>query len=111
MLALLFLAAGTMKLARTPEALGAQIPILGTYSNGLLKSIGSAEILGAIGLILPPAVSILRGLTPLAALGLSVIMLLAAIEHIRRKEYDDVAKNGIIFLATAFVAWGRWEWL
>ena len=71
LLALLFLFAGSMKLLLPIEALTAQTPLPGLF----LRFIGTAEVLGAIGLILPCLLRILPGLTPLAACGLVIIML------------------------------------
>lgn len=111
LLAVVFVGAGLLKLTKTPQQLGTQIPILGTLPNGTLKAIGLLEVLGAIGLIAPGLTSIGRGLTPLAALGLAVIMLSAAVAHARRDEMGDVPKNVVLFVLCAFVVWGRWGWL
>jgi hypothetical protein len=46
-------------------------------------------------------------LTPLAATGLAVVMVLAALTHVRRKEPGAVVFNAVLFLLAAFVAWGR----
>ncbi|WCN79082.1 DoxX family protein [Micromonospora sp. LH3U1] len=66
-----------------------------------------AELLGGLGLILPAATGIAPVLTPIAATCLAVVMVLAAITHIRRKESSGVAINAVLFLLRAFVAWGR----
>ena len=62
---------------------------------------------GAIGLIVPPLVHILPVLTPLAALGLAVVMVGAIVVHGRRKEYPNVAVNVVLLGLALFVAWGR----
>jgi uncharacterized membrane protein len=77
-------------------------------SPALLLFIGVSEILGAVGLVLPALTGILTGLTPLAALGLDALLLLAAIFHLRRREYPNIAFNLILFALAAFVAYGRW---
>jgi len=69
-LALLFLCAGGMKLVLPIEAMKGPIELPGLF----LRFIGVAEVLGAIGLILPRLLGIRPGLTPLAAAGLVVIM-------------------------------------
>ena len=51
-----------------------------------MRFIGVMELLGAAGLILPAVTGIAPILTPLAAAGLAVMMLLAAPTHLRRKE-------------------------
>lgn len=70
LLAVLFLFAGGMKLIVPIEALAGPISLPGPF----LRFIGVAEVLGAIGLILPGALRIRPGLTPLAAAGLVIIM-------------------------------------
>jgi len=69
--------------------------------------IGMAEILGAIGLILPLATGIATLLTPLAAVGLVVIQLGAVVVHVRRGEGKTVPFNVVLVLLGAFVAIGR----
>ena len=74
-------------------------------SKGLATFIGLAELAGAVGLIVPAATGIEPMLTTLAALGLSVIMLLAVAFHVRRHEpYMPVA---ILLMLSGFVTIGR----
>jgi uncharacterized membrane protein YphA (DoxX/SURF4 family) len=107
-LALVFLGAGTLKLTQSREQL---IPRVGgwveNYSPGAIKAIGGAEVLGAIGLIAPPAVHILPVLAPLAAGGLVVVMIGAIITHAQRGEYSKVAVNFVLAVLAILVAWGR----
>ena len=74
---------------------------------GLRRFIGAAEILAGIGLILPALTGILPWLTPLAAVGLIIVMVGAVIFHIPRKEYPNIAFNVILLALAAFVAYGR----
>ena len=69
---------------------------------------GAAEILGALGVILPRLTGILPVLTPLAAACLALIMAVAISLHARRKEYSAIGVTGLLFLMAAFVAYGRW---
>ena len=75
LLALLFLFAGGMKLVMPIEALTEQMPLPGLF----VRFIGVAEVLGAIGLILPGLLRMRPGLTPLAAVGLVIIMIGAVV--------------------------------
>ena len=68
--ALLFLFAGSMKLIMPVEAMAGPLGFPGWF----LRFIGTAEVLGAIGLIVPAATRIQPWLTPLAAEGLLIIM-------------------------------------
>ena len=70
MLAALFLFAGAMKFIMPIEAMQGPIALPGWF----LRFIGVAEIAGALGLVLPGALSIARAMTPLAATGLVTIM-------------------------------------
>lgn len=87
LLALAMLGAGGMKLA-TPKTTLAEKGMAWTedFSAGMVKTIGAFEVLGAIGLILPKLTGIAPVLTPLAGTGLAIIMIGAAVVHLRRKE-------------------------
>ncbi len=58
-------------------------------------------------MILPTLTGILPWLTPLAASGLALIMLLAAGFHLVRREYPNIVFNLVLFALAAFVAYGR----
>jgi len=73
----------------------------------MLKFIGIIEILGAIGLIVPHASGILPQLTWLAAVGLSVVMLLAIRLHSNRKETKEMIVNSVFLLLLLFIAYSR----
>jgi positive regulator of sigma E activity len=62
------------------------------------------ELLAAIGLILPALTSVVVFLTPLAATGLVVMMLLAVLTHIRRREPGAIVFTAVLMLTAAFVA-------
>jgi len=109
LLALLYLYAGGQKLTMSQEAL-AQTPMGGyvlDYSARFLKMLGSFEVLGAIGLILPWLTGVLPWLTPLAAVGLAVIMLGAINVRYKRGETQFAGGTVVFFLLCVFVAYGR----
>ena len=106
LLALAFLMTGAMKVLRYEQA-RQQMPWVKDVPQGLTTFIGSVEILGALGLILPAATSILPWLTPLAAVGLVVVMILASGFYVSRHEYSGIGMNLILLLLAAFVAYGR----
>jgi uncharacterized membrane protein len=72
---------------------------------------GAAEILGGLGLILPGLTKIQTRLTPLAALGLTLVMLGAVVYHLQRGEMQNIVTNLILAALLAFVAYGRWKLL
>jgi uncharacterized membrane protein YphA (DoxX/SURF4 family) len=106
-LAAAFVMSGLMKATQAKAKLESRLPWVEDFSAGTVRFIGIAELLGGLGLILPAATGIAPILTPIAATGLAVIMVLAAATHIRRKEPSGVAVNAVLFLLAALVAWGR----
>ena len=106
-LAAAFAFAGIGKLTQPKEKLRERMGWVEDYSANTVKLIGALELLAAIGLILPAATGILPWLTPLAALGLVVIMVLAIPVHLRRHETQNVVVNVVLALLAAFVAWQR----
>jgi uncharacterized membrane protein YphA (DoxX/SURF4 family) len=108
LLALAFLAAGGMKLTQSKQKLAASgMGWTEDFGAGMIKAIGGLEVLAAIGLILPPALKIVPVLAPLAALGLILLMIGAAITHARRKETPMIAINAVLLVLAVVVAWGR----
>jgi len=77
------------------------------YPLGFIRFIALAELLGAVGLILPRALAKAPVLTPLAAIGLGIIMIGAARAHARLDEPRNVAANLILLGICLFVAVGR----
>jgi uncharacterized membrane protein len=107
LLAAAFVTAGSGKATQPREKLLPRLPWVEDFSPGTVRFIGVMELLGAIGLILPAATGILPVLTPIAASGLAVLMVLAAATHVRRGEPSGVAVNAVLFALAALVAWGR----
>lgn len=106
-LAVVFAAAGGMKLTQPREKLRSSMPWVEDFSDQSVKLIGVAEVLGAIGLVLPAAIGIAEWLTPTAAACLALVMVLAAVAHLRRREPSNVAVNAVLFALAAFVAFER----
>ena len=69
--------------------------------------IGLAELLGALGILLPQATNVTPALTPIAATGLAAVVLLGALFHVKRKEYREITVNIVFFAFAVFVAIGR----
>lgn len=85
-LALLFAMAGSMKVVKPYSAVRAQMGWVETVTPPQLKGIGALEVIGALGMVLPAATGIAPWLTPIAAFGLFVMMVVAVALHVRRKE-------------------------
>ncbi|MFF5010302.1 DoxX family protein [Streptomyces phaeochromogenes] len=107
LLAAMFAMAGLMKSTQPREKLTKSLPWVEDFSTGTVRLIGTVELLGALGLILPGATDLATVLTPLAATGLAVIMVLAAITHARRREPSAIAFNAVLLALAVVVAWGR----
>ncbi|MEV0945353.1 DoxX family protein [Rhodococcus sp. NPDC049939] len=108
-LAVVYLAAGLMKVA-VPYKKLTENPNMSwarDFSPNSVRAIGVAELLGAIGVILPQATGIAEVLTPLAATGLAIVQVGAMIFHIRRKELQVLPVNIVLLLLAIFVAVGR----
>jgi hypothetical protein len=105
LLALLFLGAGGVKLVLPLEQLTGPIPLPGLF----IRFIGVAEVLGAIGLILPGLLSIRPGLTPLAAAGLVIIMIGATVITLVGGDVAAALISLVVGVLAAFVAYGRWR--
>ena len=71
--------------------------------------IGVAELLAAIGLILPAATRILPWLTALAAAGLMIVMASATVLHLSRGETSNALTTAVVFVILTFVAYMRWR--
>jgi len=77
--------------------------------NNYIRYVGTTEVLGALGLILPLVTGILPWLTVLAAIGLTLVQLLAIFaEHLPRKEYNVIPLNIVLLALAMFVVIGRW---
>jgi uncharacterized membrane protein len=103
---LLFVFAGAMKFVTPMAEMTKDMPLPAAF----LYFIGAAELLGGLGLILPGALKILRGLTPLAALGLTVIMA-GAVVVCARLDVKMAVVPLVVGLLCAFIARRRWSWL
>jgi drug/metabolite transporter superfamily protein YnfA len=73
----------------------------------IMRVAGVSELIGVLGVILPWATGVARVLTPVAAAGFAVIMVLAATIHTRLREPRAIATNAGIFVIAVLVSWGR----
>jgi len=106
-LATVFTASGLIIMLLPKEKLASKLSWVNEYSNGKRYFICASKIVGAIGLIVPLYLNILPILTPIAALGLAMIMVLAMSYHFRKKEYKDVPATVLFLALSLFVAYNR----
>lgn len=106
LLAAAFAAHGVLFLAPPPELLVEMNKMLPTWFRLFL---GVAEVLAAIGLILPGVTRILPRLVSLAAVGIMIVMIGATILHTMRAEYSSAVTTAILLVMATFVAYMRWQ--
>jgi uncharacterized membrane protein YphA (DoxX/SURF4 family) len=103
-LAALFLGSGGAKLTQPEDKLAERMTFIPLYPKHSVRFIGAAEVLGAIGLIVPAATKIAPVLTPIAATGLFVIMAGATATHLKLKENKVAPVTVVLALLALFVA-------
>ncbi len=106
LVAALFLLAGSMKLFAYEKykVQGGQ----NAPSRGLAAFIGTSELAGAIGLVLPWATGVVPILTPIAAFALALVMVLAVGHHIQHKDPPSKAALPVVLLVlTLLIGLGR----
>ena len=107
LLAALFLFAGGVKLVMPIEEMLKQMPL--PLPGWFLRFTAVVELLGAIGLILPRLLRIRPGLTPLAAAGLTIVMIGAVAYTLAAGDVASALMPLVVGLLCAFVAYGRWR--
>jgi hypothetical protein len=105
LLAALFLFGGVVKLIMPVEEMTKEIALPG----GFLRFIAVVEVLGALGLILPGLLRIRPWLTPLAAVGLVIIMIGAVVVTLGPGGILPALFPLGVGVLAAFVAYGRWR--
>jgi hypothetical protein len=105
LLALLFLFAGVTKLILPIEEMIKQMAMPGLF----LRLLGVAEVLGALGLILPGLFRVKSWLTPLAAVGLTIIVIGATVTTLMIGGGATALFPLVTALLAGFVAYGRWR--
>jgi hypothetical protein len=95
-----------MKLVRPRDELAASMAWAAHSSDRAVHTIGGLEVLGALGLVLPAVTGIAPMLVPLAAIGLALMQVGAAVVN-ARYEPNRIPLNVVLILLALFVAWGR----
>jgi len=107
LLALAFLLAGVMKSTQPRQKLATNMGWVEDFSDNTVRTVGALELLAGIGLLLPAVTGVATVLVPLAAVGLALLMLLAALTHRRRGEPQMIGINAVLLLIAVVVAWAR----
>lgn len=106
LLALGFTLSGFGKVSQPVAKLRARMNWAKHVAPGVIRLIGSLEILGALGLIVPKATGYLPWLTPVAAVGLVLTMMGAILTHVRLHEAKAVGVPVVLLLLALFIAVG-----
>jgi hypothetical protein len=109
-LAFALIGAGTMKLVKSRKALISSGPSMAwaeDFSDGTVKLIGLVEVAAAAGLVLPWALGVAPVLTPAAGVGAALLLIGAAVVHLRRHESKAVGAPLFLAVLGAFVAVSR----
>jgi hypothetical protein len=104
-LALFFLAVGL------PKVIGQGIDRWSGFDDvprALTIVIGLSEVAGAAALALPPLIGAFEWTTPLAAIGIAVISLMASGFHIRTAEWLPAVETALWATLAGSIAIGRW---
>jgi putative oxidoreductase len=109
LLAALFAMSGFGKVSQPIADLAKQMAWVTAVPEGLVRFIGTAELAGALGLILPSVTRIKPVLTAWAGIGLATIMVLALPFHLSRGEMNVWPVNVVLGSLAALLAWGRFK--
>ncbi|MDP5315238.1 MULTISPECIES: DoxX family protein [Streptomyces] len=109
-LAAFYLYAGGKKAVQSQEQLAPMMGWVDTVPMGLVRVIGTVEILGAAGLVLPPLTGIAPVLALVAALGLLVLQVLAGALHLSRGEAKETGLNAALIALAAGAVWLATTW-
>jgi uncharacterized membrane protein YphA (DoxX/SURF4 family) len=108
LLAAVFLITGLTKLTQSRARMAAgPMEWAADVTDEQFRAIGAAEVLGAVGLILPEPLDVAPMLTPIAAVGLAATMVVAAVTHARRGEWSRVVAPLVLLALALLVAVGR----
>jgi len=106
-LAAVFAMVGALKVSAPITQLTEQLVWPGDVPSVLVRFIGICELTAAAGLVLPALTRVQPGLTPMAAVGLTVLMALGTLFHAARAEFGNAAVTFGLGAVAAVVAWGR----
>lgn len=107
LLAVAFMAAGFMKLTTPIPDLAKMMPWTGQLPTTFVRFVAVVDLCGGIGILFPALMRIKPSLTVLAALGCSVLQVLATIFHLSRGEAMLTPLNFVLLALSVFVLWGR----
>jgi len=106
-LAVAFVVSGAMKVVQPAAKLAEKMDWVPTVKPATVKIVGAVEVLGGLGLVLPMLTGIATILTPIAAMALALVMLLAAIKHFQMNDAKGSVPSLVLMVLSIVVAVGR----
>jgi uncharacterized membrane protein len=110
LLALFYLYGGGVKVVRSREQLRPMMAWVDSTPMPAVRAIGTIEVLGAIGLVLPPLTGIAPWMALAVAIGFVVLQIGATRVHLNRGD-RQIALNITLILAAAVTIWLATTWL
>jgi hypothetical protein len=110
LLAVFYAYAGSTKLTQSKEQLEPMMGWVDTIPMWLVRVIGALEILGAVGLILPPLTGVVPVLALVAAAGFLVLQVLATALHLSRGEVKVTGLNAALIVLAGATVWLATVW-
>ncbi|WP_328667498.1 DoxX family protein [Streptomyces sp. NBC_00322] len=110
-LALFYIYAGGKKLLQDQEQLRPMMGWVDSVPMPLVKLIGALEVLGALGLLLPPLTGITAWLAVAAAVGLVLVQIGGMTLHLSRGEVRETGLNIVLLVLAAVSVWLGTVWL
>lgn len=111
LLALFYLYSGAIKVVQSKEKLRPMMAWVDTMPLAFVRTIGVLEVLGAIGLMLPPVMGVAPWLALAAAIGLVLVQIGGITLHLRRGEAKVIGLNIVLLAAAAVTVWLATIWL
>ena len=111
LLALFYCYAGGIKVVQSPDKLRPMMGWIDSVPLGLVRTVGVLEVLGAIGLILPPLTGVAPWLALVSAIGLLLIQIGAIVVHLRRGEARLIGLNIGLVVMLAITIWLASVWV
>jgi hypothetical protein len=111
LLALTYLYAGGLKMLRSKDQLRPMMGWVDALPLGLVRTIGVLEVLGALGMILPPLIGTANGVALAAAAGLVMIQIGGISLHLRRGEARLIGFNIFLLALAGVTIWLATVWV
>ncbi|MFI2753294.1 DoxX family protein [Cellulomonas sp. P22] len=105
LLSVLYLYSGGKKVLQTKDQLRPMMAWVDDMPLGLVRTIGVLELLGVVGLVLPPLTGVAPELALAAAIGLVLLQIGAAGLHLSRGEAKNIGLNLTLLVLAGVAAW------